>query len=728
MVRVLWLRTDTSVIGRGQVVGTAASGRRVANWSTITHRIGDWSRRTAMTCTRVALFGRWTALMFQVLLILSAATALVLPSIAVTKAFSAAPISSQELTATADSNRRTFAPQMTPEDLSALFDGLVPLYMQQKEIAGAVIAIVKDGKTIFAKGYGYADIENGRPVSPENTLFRLNSISKLFTWTAVMQQVEAGKIDLDADINQYLDFKIPTRFQRPITMRDLMTHTPGFEQVIKDIFVHDPRRILPLGEYLKTHLPEAIFPPGTTVAYSNYGTGLAGYVVQRVSGEPFDEYIERHILEPLGMKHTTFRRPLPESLAPLMSRGYLARSAGAQPLEFGSNTPASELIGSAEDMTHFMIAQLRGGAYDGSRILLPEAIQQMHARQYAPDPRVNGVCLGFWELTRNGHRIIGHAGDSILFRSALWLIPDADVGLFVAYNSTGPGIDPAFDPQGPVFHQFMDRYFPYAARQPNVPNTQAEQDARRVSGTYIPSQRSQSGLLYLPSLLTGGTVSAGKDGILIFGAMPDPVFPKQIEAREAARDVWYDPADPQNIMVFRQDRSGRWEYAVQVPPIMVYQQARWYESKAFISLCLVFSLGVFGLTLVLWPVAALIRWHYGRRLEAAPRQRRVRAWARAVCALNLIFWMLYFGTLIYGAAGHLEVLSSAADPWFRFIQMIGWLGVIGTALALWSFQLSVSVRGQSWWVKVQDAVIAAACLVSLWLIWFGHVLSFSVKY
>jgi CubicO group peptidase (beta-lactamase class C family) len=676
----------------------------------------------------MSLFGRWAALAFRVLLILSAVTALAIPSMAVAQAVSAASSSLQELTVTAASNRRSAAPPMTAEDLSALFDGLVPLYLQQKEIAGAVIAIVKDGKTIFARGYGYADIENSKPVSPENTLFRLNSISKLFTWTAVMQQVEAGKIDLDADINQYLDFKIPTRYQRPITMRDLMTHTAGFEDVIKDIFVHDSRKILPLGDYLKTHLPEAIFPPGSTVAYSNYGTGLAGYVVQRVSDEPFDEYVERHILEPLRMNHTTFRKPLPESLVPFMSRGYLARSAGAQPLELGSNTPASELIGSAADMTHFMMAQLRGGTYDGGRILLPETIQKMHTRQYAPDPRLNGVCLGFWELSRNGHRIIGHAGDSILFRSALWLIPDADTGLFVAYNSTGPGIDPAFDPQGPLFHQFMDHYFPYTARPPSVPNTLAAQDARKVSGTYIPSERSQTNLLYLPSLLTGGTVSAGKDGALIFGAIPDPVFPKQIEAREAARDVWYDPADPQNLMVFKQDPSGRWEYAVQVPPIMVYQQARWYESKAFIFLCLVFSLGVFGLTLVLWPVAALIRWHYGRSVEATPRQRRARAWARAICALNVFFWSLYVGTFIYGATGHLEVLSSAADPWFHFIQMIAWLSAIGTTLTLWNFQVSVSAHGRWWWAKAQDAAIAAATLVNLWLIWFGHVLSFNVKF
>ncbi|HKF50726.1 MAG TPA: serine hydrolase domain-containing protein, partial [Candidatus Acidoferrales bacterium] len=222
------------------------------------------------------------------------------------------------------------APQLTSQDLGAFFDGMMPLQIQQADIGGAVVAVVKDGQLIFAKGYGYSDPKNKKPVSPDDTLFRVGSISKLFTWTAVMQQVQAGKINLDTDINQYLDFHVNEPHGK-ITMRNLMTHTPGFEEAIKDLITDNPARMSSLGDYLKTHQPQQIFAPGTTGAYSNYGAGLAGYIVQRVSGESFDDYIEHHIFQPLGMTHASFRQPLPPNLDPLMSQGFQVASGGAKP-------------------------------------------------------------------------------------------------------------------------------------------------------------------------------------------------------------------------------------------------------------------------------------------------------------------------------------------------------------------------------------------------------------
>ncbi len=163
------------------------------------------------------------------------------------------------------------APQLTREDVEAFLDGFIPIQLQRDDIAGAVVIIVKDGKVLFAKGYGYADVKNKKPVTVDTTLFRPGSISKTFTWTAVMQLVEQGKIDLDRDVNDYLDFKIPATFAKPITMNDLMTHTPGFEETLKDLFIANASVMTPLAQYMKTHLPAEIFPPGTTPAYSNYG-------------------------------------------------------------------------------------------------------------------------------------------------------------------------------------------------------------------------------------------------------------------------------------------------------------------------------------------------------------------------------------------------------------------------------------------------------------------------
>jgi CubicO group peptidase (beta-lactamase class C family) len=404
--------------------------------------------------------------------------------------------------------------QLTQADLTAFFDGLVPLQIERDDIAGAVVAVVRDGKVIFAKGYGYADLAKKKPVSAEDTLFRCGSISKLFTWTAVMQLVEQGKTNLDADINQYLDFKIPEPFGKPITMRNLMTHTPGFEETIRDLITVDPKHTRSLRDYLVDHEPKEIFRPGTTGAYSNYGATLAGYIVQRVSGQPFDDYIEQHIFVPLGMTHATFRQPLPKDLQPLMSQGYERASGGAKEFEVVTPFPAGSVAISAMDITHFMIAQLNNGTYNQPdlrrmqvrcpqgapncqgapvplvQILSAQTAILMHSRQYAPDPRVNATCLGFYEETRNGHRIIGHGGDTQYFHSDLHLILDANTGLFVSYNSAGRG-DVA--PRGPLFEKFLDRYFPYTPPATN-PLATAAADARAVRGSYIPSRRSQTNI------------------------------------------------------------------------------------------------------------------------------------------------------------------------------------------------------------------------------------------
>src|SRR5215471_17569751 len=264
------------------------------------------------------------------------------------------------------------APPLTPADLESFLDGFMPVQIERADIAGAVIAVVKDGKLLFAKGYGYSDYEKKVPVSPENTLFRPGSISKLFTWTSVMQLVEQGKLDLDRDVNDYLDFKIPPAWGKPITLRDIMTHRPGFEETVKELFVGSEKELSPIAQYLPAHLPARIFPPGTTPAYSNYATTMAAYIVQRVSGQPFNDYVEAHIFKPLGMEHATFRQPLTEALKPLMSKGYQEASGGAKEFEWVEAAPAGSVSASAESMTHFMIAHLQNGKYGDVQILKPE--------------------------------------------------------------------------------------------------------------------------------------------------------------------------------------------------------------------------------------------------------------------------------------------------------------------------------------------------------------------
>jgi CubicO group peptidase (beta-lactamase class C family) len=372
-------------------------------------------------------------------------------------------------------------------ELAAFLDGVMAANLRDKHVAGATVAVVKDGALFFAKGYGYSDVARRAAVNPERSLFRIGSTSKLFTWTAVMQLVEQGKLSLDTNVNRYLDFKIPDTYPQPITLRHIMTHTPGFEDDGRDLITDDTMHIVPLGRWLETHIPGRVRPPGTYSSYSNYATALAGYIVQRVSGVPYDDYIDRHILTPLGMSQTTTRQPLPARLAGDMSRGYTWGGGSYKPQKYEvvNAAPAGSVASSATDMAKFMIAHLNNGANNGQRILADSTAQRMHARTFAHDPRIPGFALGFYEKSSHGLRIIGHGGDTRWFHTDLALIPDEKLGVFVSYN-TSTGGELSF---GPFLTEFLDHYYPSPVTSVALP-ADATKDARRVAGEYEFNRRS----------------------------------------------------------------------------------------------------------------------------------------------------------------------------------------------------------------------------------------------
>src|SRR5207302_5815629 len=243
------------------------------------------------------------------------------------------------------------APLFTRQDFETFLDALIPSQLQNRDIGGAVVSVVKDGQLLFVKGYGYADFAAKKPVIPDQTLFRPGSISKLFTATAVMQLVEQGKLDLDRDVNDYLDFAIPKTYPEPVTLRRLLTHAGGFEETLKNLFAPNEQSIKPSHDYLVTAMPARIFPPGKVVSYSNYGFTLAGYIVERISGEKFERYIENHIFKPLGMKSSTFDQSLSPEMRARMSQSYLAAAKKPRSYEFANVAPAGSLTTTATDMS-----------------------------------------------------------------------------------------------------------------------------------------------------------------------------------------------------------------------------------------------------------------------------------------------------------------------------------------------------------------------------------------
>jgi CubicO group peptidase (beta-lactamase class C family) len=614
------------------------------------------------------------------------------------------------------------APALTQEDISVFLDGFMPQQIEQADIAGAVVAIVKDGHLLFSRGYGYSDYEKKVPVSAENTLFRPGSISKLFTWTSVMQLVEQGKLQLDRDVNDYLDFKMRARFGKPTTLRDIMTHRSGLQETIKDLFVGSEKDLRPLGEYLPTHLPKQIFPPGTIPAYSNYATTVAAYIVQRVSGQPFEEYVEKHIFQPLNMNHATFRQPLPDSLKALISNGYKRASEGAKPFENIEVAPAGSLSASAEAMSHFMIAHLQNGHYGDAQILKPETAIEMHARQDGWPATMNAQALGFYEETRNGHRIIGHGGDTEFFHSDLHLILDSNVGFFVSYNSAGRD---DVSPRELLFQKFLDRYFPFSV--PNDPAlSTAADDAKQVAGLYEVSRGFQTNILSVLTLLGEAKIVVdNKDNtIFIDDTFKNPNgVPKHF--REIGPMLFRD-VDGQDKLAFVKDAKGRFICYIDFP-FMVFQKIENpLNQTIFNYVILGFSLGVIALTLLFWPIAGILRWHYGKPLTLDPRGRRRRLILRVICALDLVFVIAF--AIAFSSLEKLGGLGPHGDLWLHLIQVVGVLGAIGALFAILAAVESWSDKQQWVWCRVWNVLLAFACVGFFWFAYHWHMFNFNLRY
>lgn len=318
--------------------------------------------------------------------------------------------------------------------LDHFIDGVVAQQIMAREVAGAVVTIVKDGQIVFNRGYGFADVENGIAVDAAHSLFRPGSVSKLLTWAALMQQVEAGRVDIDADVNTYLDFAIPPFSDEPIRVRHLLTHTPGMSDA-PGIITRDPAKLLAFRDWMKANLPRRVWPAGTEVSYSNYGAALAGYIVEQVTGTDFDSYVEANLFAPLGMMATSFREPLPAPLAARLVRGYRLEGGRfvAQPDELISAiAPAGSASSSGPDMARFMMAILNQGSLDGHRFLQPDSVQFLLSDAAAMAPDLPGMAHGFFVYRSAGPRLVGHGGNTADFHSMMALAPEQGLGFFIS--------------------------------------------------------------------------------------------------------------------------------------------------------------------------------------------------------------------------------------------------------------------------------------------------------
>jgi CubicO group peptidase (beta-lactamase class C family) len=613
--------------------------------------------------------------------------------------------------------------ELTKADLEAFLDALLPAQLTNRDIAGAVVAVVKEGQVLLAKGYGYADYAAKTPVVADKTLFRPGSIAKLFTATAVMQLVEQGKLDLDRDVNEYLDFAIPKTYAEPVTLRRILTHTAGFEETLKNLFVPSAEKMRPIRDYLIAAMPQRIFPPGTVPSYSNYGLTLAGYIVERTSGETFERYVATHIFDPLHMTRSTFAQPLPPTLGSLMSHGYLTAAQGPKKFEFVPASPAGALSATATDMTRFMLAFLAEGTLDGATILKPETVRAMQARQFEVHPALRAMGLIFIDYSMNGQRIIGHGGDTIYFHSDMILMPDAKVGLYISYNSQGsrPGSG-----RSEVIRAFLNRYFPDSEIPPApVELKTAQADGRAVSGIYQGSRRGDSTLLKLAAVMGQTTVSSDPNGVLTIEGVQSPRG--GLKRWREIGPLLYREVDGPDTIAFRRDKNGVVTDLLPTSPIHLAQRVTGPASKQVLLPLVGTCLGILVLTLLLWPVAAIIRRRYARPLFSTTRDRVLYLVSRFICALAIAAVALIAVPLSF-TNKNIGFIGDGLNPWLNAAHIAGWvatLGLIVLAIAAVKFWRTPEL---GWWAKVHATLLLLASVVFISFAWWTHLLSPSLRF
>jgi CubicO group peptidase (beta-lactamase class C family) len=617
-------------------------------------------------------------------------------------------------------------PALTAADAGAWLDGFMQNAIKQADVAGAVVVVVKDGAVLVERGYGHSDVETEAPMDPERTLVRPGSTSKLFTWTALMQLVEQGKVGLDADVNQYLDFKIPPLDGKPITVRNVMTHTTGFEESLKNLIGEEGKPIPSFDAILKDHVPARIFPPGTMPAYSNYACSLAGYIVQRVSGMPFETYVEKNIFAPLGMTSTTFRQPLPAGWKPRMSKGYKYASQPPHPFELVGPMPAGSVSTTASDMARFMIAHLHDGRFGDARILKPETARLMHGTTLTILPRLNRMALGFYESNYKGRRMIAHGGDTQWFHSDLNLFLDHDTGLFVSFNSLGK--DGAVHPlRAELLQEFADRYFPVPDSQPkSLDRKTASEHARLVAGHYLVSRRVETTFMSLLNLASEAKIIANDDATISMSMLVSPTG-EPFRWREIEPFVWQQ-VHGSDLLVAEVKNGRVTRFSVGFfAPIMMFEPPVPWKSGAWLMPAAIAALVALLLTALAWPISALTRRHYRVPVALSGGDAKAQRRMRIVAVATVLAWAGWIG-LIVAMMTDISLLSSRTDVLLMALQVIGAIVFVGGTLAgLWSARETLR-GGRGTLAKGWSVVLAVSLLVSLWVAVAFHVLSFGVKY
>lgn len=611
------------------------------------------------------------------------------------------------------------------------FDARLPHALNQADIAGAVVVVVQDGRTVFQKGYGSADIEASVPMDPQTSVLSVASVTKLATWAAVMREVELGRIDLDADVTDYIDLHIPDDgFAAPITMRHLMTHTAGFEeQWARRASADGPRS---LRDYLhQVASPERIYRPGSVTAYSNYGVLLAAYVVESTSGLGFADYLKQNVLGPAGMHGANFEWPQPDREPPRSVSYYETASRGIAlkpPVFEPQPHPAGGLFATGEDMGALMHAYLQPRGTPLSNI----SIQAMYLSPELPEGAAGGA-LGFWRYHRNNRLIFEHTGDGDVGEHAIMmLLPEENAGLFMAFNSMGRSevlLPAAFTLRPQLRDDFLDRFFPDLSGQSSHDLAQDNDlsQARLIAGGYRMTRRSANDFMEardaLLNLLAFQTrIRALENGDI--ETAPFMTFSDQPQRwKQAGPFVWRAvDGDSELRAIVRDGRVDR--VVLTNHPYWAYEPIPALKSLSLNFTLLAAALAFFLSSTIAWPVRAFVQL---RRRQSEFDERSI--WSRraqfltqiglATGVIYLAGWLFALATDVPGAPGAILTI--------RLLQAIGLLAVAGWLASIANLRFAFSDRRGP--LSLVGACLSFTSLTVL--VWFSfafHLISFELRY
>lgn len=484
------------------------------------------------------------------------------------------------------------------QDFAAKF---FPEKMEKYHVPGAALVFVKDGQILFSQGYGYGNLETKNPVIPEQTIFRVGSISKLFTATAVMQLAEQKKLQLNDNINQFLDksFQISDTYSKPITLANILTHTDGFDFGWgSGVFARSHQKLVPLGDFLKQNLPPRIYLPGEIYLYGSVGMTLAGHIIEKITGVSFHKYIQENIFKPLEMNQSSFSQPLPDQLNQNLAIGYKYHKGKFIPRPFGyfQSPPAGSLSATPTDIAHFLIAHLQDGQYKESSILQKDTVQEMQNQQFTVNPNMAGATYGFYERFFQGERIIEHSGRLNGYNSLLFLLPKDNLGFFLACNTNGGKLINEFRTE------FLENYYP-------------EQEQASINRASIPepvtpasSLKHLSGIYRLNQYAHN---SMDKLGVLL-GVAPEIKLKmnndQTLTLSDNPQEKWIQVAPllflsqkKRNYITFKKI-NGRMHLFQGDRAFLTFEKLAWYEPVRVQVIVFIICLIIFLVTLVLWLV------------------------------------------------------------------------------------------------------------------------------